>query len=382
MSIPVLLVTNTMRWIGAARLPRALVKAGFEVTLLAPRGSLAEHSGYIARIGNIPDNANPMQWVFALAASVKATSPRLVVPGDDTALRLLQMVLLDPPVGMQPALHAQLATLIRDSLGDPAHYRTVIDKLLLPPAARALGVPTPAFAIVGELREAEAFAASHGYPIVVKRNHSSAGSGVVICGDREELLRAFADLKRAIAQDFEGGAPDRLLVQAHIKGPTRFYPTIALQGTMLVAYASERLVANPEPLGPPTVNRYYRSPELRAISAKLASGFGITGFFSPEFVEDARTGRAYLLEVNRVAGGAHQGSAFNADHWAAMHAALEGRPSPTRSDLDEGEEHVTVHFPQEWLRDPESHWLREYPVDVPWDEPKLIEAFLAMRNEQ
>jgi hypothetical protein len=29
-----------------------------------------------------------------------------------------------------------------------------------------------------------------------------------------------------------------------------------------------------------------------------------------------------------------------------------------------------VNFPQEWLR--------EYPVDVPWDDPGLIEAMLAL----
>ena len=32
--------------------------------------------------------------------------------------------------------------------------------------------------------------------------------------------------------------------------------------------------------------------------------------------------------------------------------------------------------PTEWLRDPESKWLRDYPVDVPWDEPELFEAML------
>jgi hypothetical protein len=38
-----------------------------------------------------------------------------------------------------------------------------------------------------------------------------------------------------------------------------------------------------------------------------------------------------------------------------------------------------VHFPQEWLRDPRSHYLRDHPVDVPWDEPELIRAMLARR---
>jgi len=69
------------------------------------------------------------------------------------------------------------------------------------------------------------------------------------------------------------------------------------------------------------------------------------------------------------------------DHWAALHSTLAGTAIRTRADLDPNEEHVCVNFPQEWLRDPESRWLREYPVDVPWDEPKLMKAMLALRNE-
>ena len=40
-----------------------------------------------------------------------------------------------------------------------------------------------------------------------------------------------------------------------------------------------------------------------------------------------------------------------------------------------------VNFPQEWLRDPESPYLERYPVDVPWDDPELIEACFAMRHK-
>ncbi len=80
-------------------------------------------------------------------------------------------------------------------------------------------------------------------------------------------------------------------------------------------------------------------------------------------------------------GGAHRGSAIGVDHCAALHAAIDGVPVTTRRDLDDGEQHFTVHFPQEWLRDPGSDWLRGHPVDVPWDEPELIEAMLAMRHE-
>ncbi len=36
-----------------------------------------------------------------------------------------------------------------------------------------------------------------------------------------------------------------------------------------------------------------------------------------------------------------------------------------------------MHFPHEWMRDPTSPYLRDYPVDVPWDEPELVEAIVA-----
>ena len=62
--------------------------------------------------------------------------------------------------------------------------------------------------------------------------------------------------------------------------------------------------------------------------------------------------------------------------------ASRARYWTTPTDLDEGSAGIAVFFPEEWLRDPESSYLRDYPVDVPWDEPELIEAFLALRHEQ
>jgi hypothetical protein len=70
------------------------------------------------------------------------------------------------------------------------------------------------------------------------------------------------------------------------------------------------------------------------------------------------------------------------DLWAALYTRLQGTPFASRTDLDPGEEGLTVHFPEEWLRDPGSRYLRDYPVDVPWDEPELIEAFRALRDER
>jgi predicted ATP-grasp superfamily ATP-dependent carboligase len=382
MAISALLVTTTTRWIGTGRAPRALTRAGFDVALLAPRGSLPEHSRYVGKIGHVPDQATPVQWIYAFAAMVKATQPRLVVPGDDTAFRLLNAMATSPPQDMQPALALQLASLIRQSLGEPAHYRTSIDKTALPPAAQSLGLRVPPFAIVTAQADAERFAATHGYPLVLKRNFSSASDGVAICAGPADVAPALAALTGAARRDFDPQGGERLLAQAHIAGASRYYPAMAWQGTLLAGYAAEKLEPGPGDSGIPTVQRYHHDASLRAVAAALARGFGISGFFSPEFIVDEKTGDAYLIEINRrLVGGAHRGSPIGVDHWAALHAALQGIPSPTRDDLDPEESHVAVHFPQEWLRDPDSRWLRDYPADVPWDDPKLLEALIALRHE-
>ena len=72
MITPTLLVATATQWFGTARIPRSLTRAGFEVSLLAPRDTLAEKSRFIARTRHLPDNATLRQWVDTFAESVKA----------------------------------------------------------------------------------------------------------------------------------------------------------------------------------------------------------------------------------------------------------------------------------------------------------------------
>jgi hypothetical protein len=45
-----------------------------------------------------------------------------------------------------------------------------------------------------------------------------------------------------------------------------------------------------------------------------------------------------------------------------------------------GFERVIAQFPQEWMRDPGSPYLRDCPSDVPWDDPEVFEAMLRLRH--
>jgi len=378
-SASVLLLSAATHWFAQARMPRCLARAGFEVSVLAPRGSLAEKSRFVKKIGAIPENTTVAQWMQAFAAMANATSPDLVLPCDDTSFRLMQMLVYSPPPHLPPVQRRDLATLVTASLGNPSFYRTSVDKTLLCPAAERLGVRVPPHCLVAEPREAEAFAAEHGYPVVLKRGHSTAGKGVAICSDPAQIVEAFANLTR----DDPTGLPEahvgRLLAQAHIPGKIQYYAGVAWKGELVSGMAVEKLAG--EPKGPSSVSRYFRSDELRDFSARLARGFEMTGIFAPEFAIDARTGEAYLLELNRrMTHGTHRGAAMGVDTGAAFFAAVTGTPASTRADLDEGEEHLCVHFPGEWVRDPESCWLTDHAVDVPWDEPELLEAMIALRR--
>ena len=197
-------------------MPRDLAMAGWGVALLAPEGSLAERSRYVRKIGHLPANAGSFEWVQAFAAMVKATAPQLVIPCDDTAFRLMQQLVIEPPETMQSVLHLQLATLIVDSLGDPAHYRASVDKTLLCPAAQAAGVRVPPYAVISAATEAKPFVAAYGWPVVLKRSHSSAGEGVAICGDIDTVTREFARLLRSQTLNLDDSDGHRLLVQAYV----------------------------------------------------------------------------------------------------------------------------------------------------------------------
>jgi hypothetical protein len=322
MSHPCLIVATGTHWFGAARLPKALANAGFEVALLAPQDSLAEKSRFVQRVGHLPDNASTAQWLFAFAAMVKATSPRIVVPGDEMSCQLMQTLVTAPPAGMQPAMRESLSAVIRDSLGDPAWYMTSADSAQRARAAAELGIDVVSEPIPGAPGPA--------------------------------------------------GEPEFRAVS---------YTAAAWNGELLAGWATEKVVAHPAPNGPPSVVRRYRDQPAGEAAKKLVSAFGMSGLVTIEFSVDARTGRPLLSDIGRRAPAvAHHGAKIKVDLCAALLSAIEGRASPTRADLDDGETGYHVLFPQEWLRDPNSTWLKKYPVDVPWDEPELFEALLALRQ--
>ena len=147
-------------------------------------------------------------------------------------------------------------------------------------------------------------------------------------------------------------------------------------------FAWERYVATRAVKGQTAVLRFVESKETRAFSETLCRGLGLNGFFNTQFIVDAQTGHAYLLEINRrIVTHTHLGERAGCDLALALRRALDGEPPDRAPAAAATGGDIVVIFPRQWLLDPDSAYLRDYPVDVPWDEPELIEALLAMRDE-
>lgn len=371
------MAATATEWAGPARLPRELVRAGFDVSVLAPKRALVAKSRYVSEVTYLPDATTPMQWAYMLAASLGAHAMRLIVPCDDTALQLMMTFVETPPESIENSVRERLLALIRESLGDPRYYRPSIDKTLLPSAAEALGVRVPPFEIISDLSSARAFAHAQGYPIVLKRAFGTAGQAVEVVPGETRLEPAFRKL-------ISKGDPTvwqsaDLLIQAWIPGRGLLHAVAAWEGVAYAGMTREVLMRNPA-TGPSTVVRCRHAPEARRFSELLAAGFGVSGFFGPEFIEHERTGDVYLIEINRrVTNGVQMGALVGVDLCAALAAALNSGAYRGRADIPAGEEHLIAEFPQEWLRDPASPYLRTARTDVPWDDSRLLQAMLAMR---
>jgi hypothetical protein len=93
-------------------------------------------------------------------------------------------------------------------------------------------------------------------------------------------------------------------------------------------------------------------------------------------------GAPLLLEINRrIVTFMHLDEYGGVDLAGALYRHLAGVPAGAASDMTVDDGGVIASFPREWLRDPDSAWLRDCPADIPWDDPDVFEALVALRHE-
>jgi hypothetical protein len=227
----------------------------------------------------------------------------------------------------------------------------------------------------------------NGFPAVLKTDGSYGGRGLRIVKTPSEARRALQALKappsmrRAIKRALINGdqsylrpcllrTPAVVNAQGFVAGHDATSAVACWQGSVL-ASIYVIVLRTMGPYGPSSVVRISDSHEVSAAIAKIVSALRLSGMVGFDFIVEDRTDRAYLIEMNpRATQIGHLMLGEGKDLAAAIFGAIS-QTSAQRTPSVTSQEVIAL-FPQEWLRDSTSSFLRAAYHDVPWEEPELV----------
>lgn len=387
---PTVLVVTTSRWFPTARLTISLARVGFTVKAVCPTHHPLNRTGAVEQVYNYYG----LSPVPSITAAIHAAKPDVIVPGDDLATyHLHEIYRLNRNSGHNQAI----CDLIERSLGCAESFDVVYARTKLIGIARAEGVRAPKTEIVPDFESLSETIARVGFPMVLKADGSSGGEGVRIVRNTQEAESAYRALdkppywlraaKRAIFDR------DTTLIwptlqrrrpvmnaQSLIAGSEATSTISCWKGKLLAALHFD-VIKTTKSRGPATVIRLSDDPDMVTAAEKLVRRLNLSGMHGFDYMRETSTGDAYLIEMNpRTTQVGHLALGEGRDLCAALYAAVTGetpRPAPIVTQKD-----TIALFPHEWMRDPESSFLKSAYHDVPWESPGLVEACVSKHRRQ
>ncbi len=385
------LVATTHRYYPTVRLALALAKAGCQVEALCPPNHPLAMTRAARRLHTYYGLA-PLRSVHHAISSAK---PDFIVPCDDLSTQHLYR--LHERERQAGENGKPTCALIERSLGAPESYPLISARTAFMELAREEGIRVPATSVINTMDELKQWTSRFGFPAVLKANGSSGGDGTRIVHTLEEAARAFRRLQappllaRAAKRALVDG--DHTLVwpwllrrrsvvnaQAFVVGHEATSSTLCWQGAVLARLHFE-VLKKAKPTGHATVLRLIEHPEMCDAVEKIARRLHLSGWHGFDFMLEAHTGNAYLIEINpRITQVGHLAFGPGHDLPAAFYAALCGSPIREAGKVTDGD--TVALFPQEWIRDPASEYLRTAYHDVPWEEPALVSDSIRQSRTQ
>ena len=380
-ALPQILVFATTRWQLAARIAINFADCGCRVDALVPRGHPAQCVGSVREVHRFV----PLAPLASLVAALEEMQPDLVIPCDDAAALLLHALhrrCMDqsPPLDGLPAL-------LKRSLGNVEACVVAGSRSRFMDLARASGVRTPPSASVGSLEELREWSRDHALPLVLKSDYSFGGQGVALAKQWPEVEAAWVALKRRPGfgesfvrallerdtdrlRDWRRPPVESLMVQAAIDGQPANRAVACWEGEVLAGVSVEALRTQ-HATGPATVVRFVNNPEMEDTARRLVRQLGVSGLVGFDFMVEAATGAAHLIEMNvRATPACHLPNSHGTALTASLLARLRGEGPPRlRPRFASG---MVVMFPGEFRANPCSPYLQTAGHDVPWEHPALV----------
>jgi ATP-grasp domain-containing protein len=384
---PTVLIVTTSRWFPTARLAVALTNAGCSVQAVCPSDSPIAKTTILK--GNF--SFRGLAPLKSIAAAIAASKPDLLVSGDDLATWHLHR--LYEASDTKDHVGATTRALIARSLGSPEYFPIVDDRASFMRAAQEIGVRVPRTAVIADFQDFQK--SEIGFPAVLKANGTSGGDGVRVVRSEQEAQAALRHLQAPplLARAIKRAIFDKdttllrpslqrrrstVNAQSFIAGREATSATACWQGTVLAATHFEVLQKG-HFAGHATVVRRIDHPEMVSAVEKMARRLQLSGLHGFDFMLEDGSRNAYLIEINpRATQVGHLSFGTGRDLPGALVSALSGRAAQTAPKVKEND--VIALFPQEWLRDPLSPYLRSGYHDVPWNQPELLRSAFEKSN--
>ncbi len=388
---PTVLIATTKHWVPTARLAVAVGNAGFRVEVLCPPRHPVAQTQAASRT-HIYDGLAPLR---SLARAIAVAKPDLVLPGDDLATWHLQEFYRRRELYSSDT--AALGLLIERSLGSPESFPIVHSRAAFMELARKEGIRVPKTEIIETQEDLKNWVERAGFPAVLKADGTSGGEGVRMVRTNAEAQQAFRKLqappmlaralKRALVdQDRTLLRPSLLRhratvnAQSFVAGHEATSTIACWKGTVLASLHFE-VLCKCSAAGHATVVRSIENSEMSNAVEKVVGRMDLSGLYGFDFMLEASTGHAHLIEINpRATQVGHITLGAGRDLPAALYGAISGHPTRVAPALTERD--TIALFPHEWARDPQSEFLRTGYHDVPWDTPELVHACIRRSRKQ
>ncbi|MFZ0277491.1 MAG: ATP-grasp domain-containing protein [Candidatus Sulfotelmatobacter sp.] len=331
----------------------------------------------------------------SFARAIAITQPDFIVSGDDLATQHLHR--LHAREKRNGKTESPMCALIERSLGAPESFPVVNARAAFMDIAHQEGLRVPPTRVIRNIHELRTWVARTGLPTVLKADGTSGGDGVRIAHTLAEAERFYKKLqappllaraaKRALVDQ------DKTLVwpsilrrrpavnaQAFVAGREATSAAVCWKGAVLASLHFE-VVNKASSRGHATVVRLIENAEMSAAADAMARRLKLSGLYGFDFMLEAETGNAYLVEINpRSTQVGHLSLGPGRDIPAALYAALSGKAVKASPKITEKD--TIALFPQEWIRDAESPFLRLAYHDVPLEEPDLIRDCVSNYQKQ
>jgi hypothetical protein len=377
---PHILLATTGQLPSTARLAMELHDAGARVSLISP--------------GNHPARALDMiehRLIYraltprgSLERAMLRFEPDMVIPCDERTVRDLHAI-------WRGTRHPHVKLLIEKSTAPAGGFPSIVSRAALLSLARRQGVRVPASMPLPDIAALDRWMDNNAAPFMLKADGSWAGFGVRVIPNAATAKDAYLRMTQPVSGRLalresllEGNHFDirswlrrerpAMSAQGYVEGWPANIGVAAWQGEVLAAVCAES-VATTSVTGPSTVVRIIHNTEMTAAAKRIVKALGLSGMIGFDFMIEAATGAAYLIEMNpRNTPICAMRLGPGRDLSEALVARLASRSVRQRPPVTERD--IVVFFPDTWREDPASPLLHSGYHDVPWDQPELVRILM------